>query len=337
MKEGIRRIAITGFLWTFFQKAGGQVISFVVFVVLARLLSPDDFGLVAMANVSIAFLTLFTGAALTAALVQRPEIDASHLDTMFWTVVGLSVILAVGTWQFAPEIAGFFEEPDLQPILRWLIVCLPLNALQQVQVSLLRRELNFKSIALRLLISQPISGAIGVSFALLGFGVWSLVARTVASAAIQTVVLWFTVKWRPHFSFSVPHFRELFGFGIHVSGANFVAFFSRRMDVFLIGYVLGAGPLGIYTVAKRLILMLVELIGGTIEHVAWPIFSRIQKDRLPQGHALCVANGVPGICGNRDSGGEYCSRRFWGSMDGKRSTNAGTCKYRFGASRSDFP
>jgi O-antigen/teichoic acid export membrane protein len=279
LKEGIRRIAVTGFLWTFFQKVGGQVISFVVFVVLARLLSPDDFGLVAMANVSIAFLTLFTGAALTAALVQRAEIDASHLDTMFWTVVGLSILLAVGTWQFAAEIAEFFKEPDLEPILSWLVVCLPLSALQQVQISLLRRELNFRSIALRLLISQPIAGAIGISFALLGFGVWSLVARTIASAVIQTLVLWFTVNWRPRFSFSIPHFRDLFSFGINVSGANFVAFFSRRMDVFLIGYVLGAGQLGIYTVAKRLILLLVELIGGTIEHVAWPIFSRIQQDR----------------------------------------------------------
>jgi PST family polysaccharide transporter len=279
LKEGIRRVAITGFLWTFCQQVGGQVISFVVFVVLARLLVPEDFGLVAMANVTVAFLTLFTGAALTSALVQRPEIDAAHLDTMFWTVVGLSILLGAGAWLFATDIARFFNEPGLQPILRWLSLCLPLSALQQVQVSLLRRELNFKSIELRLLISQPIAGVIGISFALLGFGVWSLVARLITSAAIQTLVMWFTVKWRPRRLFSVPHFRELFSFGINVSGANFVAFMSRRLDVFLIGYALGAGPLGIYTIAKRLVVLLVELIGGTIEHVAWPIFSRIQQDQ----------------------------------------------------------
>jgi PST family polysaccharide transporter len=279
LKEGIQRIAVTGFLWTFFQKVGGQVISFVVFIILARLLSPDDFGLVAMATVAIAFLRLFAGAGLTAGLVQRTEIDAEDLDTIFWTVTCLSVLLSIGTWQFAPEIARFFKEPDLQPVLRWLVVCLPLSTLSWVQISLLRRELNFKSLALRLLIAQPISGAIGISFALLGFGVWSLVARTIALAAIQTLVMWYTVRWRPRFTFSAPRFRSLFSFGINVSGANFVAFLSGRLDVLLIGYMLGAGPLGIYTVAKRLILLLVDVIGGTFEHVAWPIFSRMQQDR----------------------------------------------------------
>ena len=276
--KGVRRTAISGFIWTLVQNLGTQISGLVVFIVLARLLSPTDFGLVAIANTFIIFLTLFTGAALTAALVQRVEVEAEHFDSMFWAVVGLALALAVLAWVTAPFIANWFDEQGLQAVLRWLSLCLVLNAFQQVQISILRRRLQFRSLALRTLVSEPLSGLIGIAMALLGFGVWSLVARAIASSLIQTVVIWFTTSWRPAFRFSTPHFRELFSFGINVSGANLVAFGTKHLDVFLIGAALGAAPVGVYTVAKRIVVLLSDLIGGTIENVAWPIFSRIQLD-----------------------------------------------------------
>ena len=201
-----------------------------------------------------------------------------HKSKIFWTIVLLSSALAAIVWFLAPVIANSFDEPGVQPIIRWLVPCLVFGALESVPVSLLRRELNFRSLALRSLISAPIAGVIGIIFALLGFGVWSLVARILTASAIQTIVLWLKTDWRPRLAFSLPHLRDLLPFGINVTGAALLTFASRQLDVLLIGQMLGAGPLGFYTVAKRLVILLVEFIGGTIEHVAWPIFSRIQHD-----------------------------------------------------------
>ena len=171
--KGVRRTAISGFIWTLVQNLGTQISGLVVFIVLARLLSPTDFGLVAIANTFIIFLTLFTGAALTAALVQRVEVEAEHFDSMFWAVVGLALALAVLAWVTAPFIANWFDEQGLQAVLRWLSLCLVLNAFQQVQISILRRRLQFRSLALRTLVSEPLSGLIGIAMALLVTGVFA--------------------------------------------------------------------------------------------------------------------------------------------------------------------
>lgn len=278
MLEKVYKSAVTGFIWTTFQKVGAQLVSLIVFVVLARVLSPNEFGIVALANATVAFLSLFGGAAVTSALVQRQQIDAEHFDTMFWTLIGMSIVLGGLTWVFAGWIAGFFDSPEIASVLRWLLLSLLINSLQQVPISLLRRQLKFRSLAIRTLISEPIAGAIAVAMALSGFGVWSLVARILLSSVIQASVLWYTVDWRPRVFFSLVRLKELVAFGIHVAGANVLDFAGRRLDVFLIGYILGSELLGLYTVAKRLVVLLVELIGGTVEHVFWPIFSRLQAD-----------------------------------------------------------
>lgn len=276
--DGIRRSAVTGFVWTTFQKVGAQATAFIVFAILARILSPKEFGLVALATVFVAFLSLFTGAAITAALVQKVKIEADHLDAMFWTLIGMSLCLGTGAYFAVDIVAGIFEEPELPEVFRWLLLCLVFNAAQQVHLSLLRRDLQFRSLALRSLISEPIAGTLGIAMALMGFGVWSLVARTIASAVIQAAVLWWKSGWRPRFRYSVPHMKELIAFGASVFGSNLLDFAGRRLDVFLIGYVLGTERLGVYTVAKRLITIMVELIGGTVDNVFWPIFSRIQEN-----------------------------------------------------------
>lgn len=274
-----KQTAVFGLIWSGLQNVGAQLSAFIVFLVLARLLAPEDFGLAAMAIATISFFAIFSGSSLSSALVQREEIEAIHLNSMFWLLLGIAVSLTGIAFVSSGAIATFLGDTRLEPLLKCLCICLTLNALQDIQISLLRRELQFKALALRSLVAEPLSGAIGIVVALLDYGVWALVAKTLTAAIFQVIVLWWKCPWRPNLQFSYSRIKELIIFGSNVMGANILAFGGKQMDALLIGHALGAGPLGYYNVAKRLVILLAELIGGTIESVAWPMFSRMQREK----------------------------------------------------------
>ncbi len=155
----------------------------------------------------------------------------------------------------------------------------------QVQVAQLRRQLAFRSLAIRSMAAEPIGGVVGIAMALADFGVWSLVCRMLVASYCQVLILWLASDWRPGLQVSRKHFNDLFHFGANMVGTSIVNFFSRQSDTLLIGYFLGSTALGYYSVAGRLFRMMTEMIGGTINSVAWPLFSRLQNDlpRLREG------------------------------------------------------
>ena len=267
-----------GFVWTGLQGASSQLISFVVFLVLARLLEPESFGLVAMATVVIAFLKVFSYFGLGTAVIQRKTLEAEHLNTAFWVDVIAGFVMMLATILLAGWFSEIYGEARLEPIIQCLSLLFIMTALSQIQVSLLRRNLEFKTLALRTLVGEVTGGAVGVALAFSGYGVWSLVFRQLTTSLIGLTILWFMSDWRPGPSSSFKHFKDLFSFSINMMGANIVDFFSRRSDSFLIGYFLGPVALGYYTVAYRLIHLLVEFLGGTVNKVVWPAFAKLQDD-----------------------------------------------------------
>lgn len=275
---GLREKTVKGIIWSAFQNVVSPLISFAIFFILARLLDPAAFGLLALATVTISFMQLFLRGGFGSAIVQRKSLEPQHLDTAFWVSTSIAAILITVIIGSAGFISEFFKEPNLEPIIKWLSIMLIIEALTQVQVALLRRNMAFRSLAIRSLVAEPIGGAIGVVMALSGFGVWSLVARNLATSLCKLLILWVASDWRPGFNVSRRHFNDMFYFGASMVGTNFVNFLGRRSDTVLIGYFLGTTSLGYYNVGHRLLKMMTEMIGGTVNNVAWPLFSRLQND-----------------------------------------------------------
>ena len=282
----LRRTASHAAAWGLIQKWGYHGIRLTVFVALARLLEPESFGLVALASVFVLLGEMLVDQGFADALVQRPRLGPAHKDCAFWaslvTGSALTALYVLG----ANGLAAVFEQPQLEPILCTLSVTLFIASLSRTQEALLRREMAFKRIATISLISMSVGGAVGLTMALTGFGVWSLVWQLLVQRLVQLPLLWRATGWQPRARFSPRHFRSLFSFGINVVGINLVNFVNRQADDLLIGYFLGTTALGYYTVGYRLIRMLLDLVPYALIPVAFSTFSRLQA------HAARMREGL---------------------------------------------
>lgn len=275
----LKQKAIKGVFWSAIQSWGTQLITFIVFAVLARLLEPKAFGLVALAGVFTAFVQIFLDRGFALAIVQRPKLDPEHLDTALWTGVVIGSVMSLISIISAETIADLFREPELTPIIRWLSLVFVIRGFSSVQEAILQRNLNFKALTIRSSVAVIIAGIVAVVMAFMGFGVWCLVAQKLTNGLLQVLMLWSISNWKPKRKFSLPHFQSLFAFGINIVGIDLLTFLTRRSDDFLIGYFLGSTALGYYSVAYRLLLTGMQLITGVLNQVAVPTFSRLQSER----------------------------------------------------------
>lgn len=274
----LKQKAVKGLIWSAIESWGGRVISVSIFFLLARLLDPESFGLVALASVFINFVQLFVDQGFSQAIVQRENLEPEHLNSAFWINITIGILLTILTLGCADFIANGFKEPALAPIIRWLSLGFSLSSLSKVQEAILQRQLNFKALASRSLFASVISGLVGVVMAFMGWGVWSLVVKLLIFGLMQTILVWWVSDWRPTFKVSFTHFQDIFSFGISILGWRIFNFLTRRSDDFLIGYFLGTTALGYYNVAYRLLLMITELLIGVTQKVVIPAFARLQAE-----------------------------------------------------------
>ncbi|MCU0566408.1 MAG: lipopolysaccharide biosynthesis protein [Oculatellaceae cyanobacterium Prado106] len=279
--------AIRGLLWSGVQTWGNQAGSLLVFFVLARLLSPEAFGLMAIANIGIAFCQIFLQRGLSEVLIQRQTLTPEFLNTVFWVNLAIALLLMLLGLGTAEYIADLFQQPQLTAILQALCVLLPMLALSSVPQAFLERQFAFKAIALRQLIGMVLGGLVGVGMAWSGYGVWSLVGQQLVQEGVGLIVLWQASPWRPTGPFSLSQFslsqglsqgRELGQWAVPLLGFNLFNFLNSRTDDFLIGYFLGTVPLGYYSIAYRILGVLQQLLVQTSKQVALPTFSRLQTE-----------------------------------------------------------
>lgn len=299
----LRRIATAAAMWGLIQKWGYHTIRLAVFVVLARLLTPESFGLVALAGVFVLFGEMLVDQGFSDAIVQRSKLGPAHRDCAFWASLATGIGLTAICLLTAGSIATAFDQPELAPILRWLSLALLIASLSRTQEALLRRDMAFKRIAVISLVSMASGGVVGLALALAGFGVWSLVWQQLVQRLVQLPLLWWATGWHPRARFSRRHFRSLFPFGINVVGINLLNFINRQADDLLIGYFLGPTALGYYTVGYRLIRMLLDLVPYALMPVAFSTFSRMQGDAARMREGLYEATRIlalamfPVFCG----------------------------------------
>ena len=275
---GLQQEAVRGAMWSALEKWGAQLVSTAIFLLLARLLGAEAFGLIALANVFLAFMQIFLDQGFAQAIVQKDKLETEHLDTAFWTSVLMGALFVLLIFAGSGFVADFYKEPDLALIVRWMSVSFLFSGLSSVQSAILQRNMQFKIFAVRSLVATVTCGIAGIGAALMGFGVWSLVVKEIVFGSTGALLLWSTSGWRPGFRFSPEHFKELFSFGINIIGFNFLDFFNRRSDDLLIGYFLGTVALGYYSVAYRLLLIMIKLLTNVTIQVALPTFSKLQKE-----------------------------------------------------------
>lgn len=284
--RGLQRRVARGLTWTIAELWGRQALNLLVFIVLARLLVPADFGLVALASVFVALAQVVVDQGLGDALIQRRQITRSHIDTAFWVALLTGAALTLVGIAAAGPIATLLAEPALASILQVLSLTFVLSAFTSVQVALLRRELAFRTLALRTLAGALGGGVIGIVMALAGLGAWALVGQLAGSAVLSAAMLWWVSPWRPGRSASWAHFRDLFTFGLHIVGSDLLTFLSRHTDNFLIGIFLGPVPLGLYAVGYRLLDVSLTILVNIARKIAFPAFARLQGDseRMLRAH-----------------------------------------------------
>ena len=267
-----------GLTWTLVETASQQGLNLLVFLILARLLSPTAFGVVALASVFVAFAQIFIVQGLGFALIQRHDLEASHVDSAFWASIAISVFLTLVMSAIAGPVAALLNEPDLGPILQLLSLTFILFGLSSVQIALLRRTIAVRELAVRAVLAVSGGGIVGVALALMGAGAYALVGQQITFALLTVLAVWWLTPWRPRFRYSLPRFLELVRFGTSVIASDVLSFIGRNADNLLIGVFLGTVPLGFYAVGYRILDVTQTLLANVARNVAFPALSRLQAD-----------------------------------------------------------
>ncbi|MBC6610606.1 lipopolysaccharide biosynthesis protein [Hymenobacter sp. BT507] len=287
MKEKtLKDRAAVSMVWLTGERFGNLLSDFLISVFLARILGPSEFGLIAMVAVFIALLQPFTDAGLGSALLRKKDATPADYDTVFWSNLGLSGAAYAIVFACAPLVAQFYKQPLLTDIIRVLGIGLVLNSLSVVQNIRLTKLLDFRTISLRSLVSNILSGGIGLYLAYHGWSYWALVVRQLLNAMITNVLYWAARSWFPSFTFSTASFRDFFGFGSKLLLSSLLDTGFRNVYPLLIGKFYSASALGFYNRAVNLKDIPQTLVSQVTSKVSYPVLIELQDDppRLAQAY-----------------------------------------------------
>lgn len=277
----LKEKTINGLLWSFVDTFAGQGISFIVGIVLARILSPREFGLIGMITIFIAISQSFIDSGFSQALIRKKDCTSDDYSTVFYFNLVTGIIFFVCLLLTAPIISEFFHEPALKSIVQVLGITLIINSITIIQRTILTKRIDFKLQARISVIASILSGAIAITLALFNFGVWSLVALQLSKQAINSFFLWLWNNWKPIFIFSKSSFNELFGFGSKLLLSGLIDTAYRNIYYLVIGKYFSAIELGYYTRADQFQSLPSSNLQGIIGRVSFPMLSSIQ-DNIPQ-------------------------------------------------------
>ncbi len=272
---------ITSLIWKFLERIGTQGVQFVVAIVLARVLSPADFGLIALVTVFVTIANVFVQSGLNTALIQKKNADNLDFSTVFYSCLALAVVLYMGLFFGAPVIARFYNnQVELIPVIRVLGLMLPLGALNSIQEAYVARNMMFKKLFYRSIGAIIPAGVIGIFCAYLGLGIWSLVAQQLSNTLLICVIMWFTVKWRPSLSFSFERWKGLFSFGWKLLCSALLDTCFNNLQNLIIGKMFTPASLGFYNRGDQFPKLIVNNLNASIQSVLLPSLSSVQDDKI---------------------------------------------------------
>ena len=274
----LKQKTISGLLWSFIDSFAMQGISFIVGIILARMLTPKEFGLVGMITIFIAISSSCINSGFGSALIQKQNCTEKDFSTVFYFNLAMGVLFFWILFFSAPAISRFFNEPQLKLMVRVLGIVLIIDALTIIQRTILTKRIDFKLQTKVSIISSLFSGIIGLTMAFNGFGVWSLVAKQISQQAMNSSLLWIWNRWLPLLVFSWDSFRQLFSFGSKLLVSGLIDTIYRNVYYVIIGKYFAAVELGYYTRAEQFQSLPSANLNSIIGRVSYPVLSTIQDD-----------------------------------------------------------
>lgn len=279
MNQVNRRSVIRSLLWKFLERCSVQLVSFIVSIVLARILTPKEYGVIALVLVFVNIAGVIVEGGLNTALIQKKNADQLDFSTIFYSSIGVALVFYGLLYISAPSIANFYNNEELTNVVKVLSLSIFFYAINSVQKAYLTRNLLFKSLFYSSFGAILASGFIGIYLAIKGFGVWALVIQSITSQIATTVIMWFTVKWRPTLEFSWKRFRKLFDFGWKIFASNLLVNVFINIRSLIIGKVYNASALAYFDRGKQFPALIIENINTSVQAVIFPVLSSIQDDR----------------------------------------------------------
>ncbi len=306
MAEELRSKAVRGVAWSFVERFSVQGVTFLLELVIARIIGPESYGLIAMLAIFMAVSQVFIDGGFSNALIQRKERDESDFSTVFYINLGISVLAYAILFAAAPAIAAFFEQPLLCDITRVYSLTLIINSLVAVNKTKLTIAVDFKTQSKISFFGALLSGLVGLALALMGWGVWTLVWQAIALAVLNVVFSFAYVRWWPRKGFSHDAFKRLFAFGSKLLLATLISSLYARIYDVVVGKKFSSANLGLYSRADKFNQFASTNISGILSRVSFPVLSEIQNDdarllsvyrQYVQMSALVVFPLVLGMCG----------------------------------------
>jgi len=265
--------------WSFLGDFSRQGVTFLISIVLARLLLPEDFGLIGMSMAFIAILNLLVDGGFSKALIQAETVDETSFDSVFYFNLGIGVLVMTVLYFLAPSIGAFYENETVTDLVRWLSFLVPINALSVVHNAIFTRSLRFKELGIRSFIAGAGGGVVGVIMAFSGCGVYALVGQSLTGALLGVLVLWWAADWRPGRHFSMARLQEISSFGRFVFAANLLSRSISEIYALFIGKLFNPATLGFFTRSQSLSQLVVRYTSGVVMKVYLPVFSKLQNEQ----------------------------------------------------------
>ena len=278
-EQNLKDKTVKGTMWSGIDNVVRLGIYFIVSIVLARLLTPDDYGLIGIIMIFTTVCDTLINAGFSDALIRKKDATEDDYNTVFIVNLMTSIVLYAVVFASAPLISSFFGRTELVALVRVMTLVMIIGALAKVQQTRLTKRIDFKTQTKVTLASSIISGVVGIGMALLDFGVWSLVAQQLAAQALRTVLLWFYNKWVPRLKFSMQSFHELFGFGWKLMASTLLDSLWKELYQVVVGKFYSPATLGQYTRAKQFSSLLTSNLTGIIQRVTYPVLADIQDEK----------------------------------------------------------
>lgn len=273
-----KKTVLSNFLWRFAERCGAQGVSFIVSVVLARLLAPEVYGTIALVTVFTAILNVFVDSGLGSALVQKKDADDLDFSSVFYFNVAVCCLLYLGMFFAAPFIAEFYNRSELTPVIRVLSLTLVISGVKNVQQAYVSRTMQFKRFFFATLGGTVGAAGIGIAMAYCGFGVWALVIQQIFNATVDTVILWITVRWRPKRMFSWKRLKGLFSYGWKLLASALLDTVYGNLRQLIIGKMYSSADLAQYNRGRQFPDVIITNINSSIDSVLLPTMARVQED-----------------------------------------------------------
>ncbi len=272
---------LSSLFWKLMERGGTQGIQFIVQIILARLLLPEDYGIIALVIIFTSIANVFVQSGLNTALIQKKDADEADFSSVFYLSLVIACLIYIVLFFAAPFIAAFYVIPEITPVIRVLSIILFFGAFNSIQNAVIARSLQFKKLFFSSTGAILISGTVGIYMAYTGFGVWALVGQQLTNQLFITLILWFTVKWRPQLLFSLVKVKGLFSFGWKLLVSALIDTVYRDLRSLIIGKMYNPAMLGFYNRGQQFPQLLITNINGSIQSVMLPVLSS-QQDNKPR-------------------------------------------------------